>query len=235
MLPGSIVTSASLSWSVRLSLWRSAAFLGAALGLARVAFMFIAPVLHSHQSKSTFDRLPNTPHRFCWTSARVRASSLGSEDAPPDISHRSFPVLWGGNAGEGDGLTTTTAALSAFHHSRIANSIPDMTMAAANGTLTPPSLPPAPTSPSAAKRKLAGHHAIVSNGASASAQGQRANGNAYSLQAVLGDILVVLKRYGISACYACPWKESAYAGLHKCPTCIIAHCPGLQRHQAVLC
>jgi hypothetical protein len=78
-------------------------------------------------------------------------------------------------------------------------------MAAANGTLTPPSLPPAPTSPSAAKRKLSEAQAIVSNGASEPAQGQSANGNTHSLQAVLGDILAVLKRYDISresACYA---------------------------------
>jgi hypothetical protein len=72
---------------------------------------------------------------------------------------------------------------------------PSFTMAAANGTLTPPSLPPAPVSPSVAKRKLAGNHAIVANGASASAQGTAANATSYSLQATLGDILAVLKRY----------------------------------------
>ena len=71
-------------------------------------------------------------------------------------------------------------------------------MAAANGTLTPPSLPPAPTSPSAAKRKLPGAYAIVPNGASGSAPGQSANENTHSLQAVLADILAVLKRYDIS-------------------------------------
>jgi hypothetical protein len=71
-------------------------------------------------------------------------------------------------------------------------------MAAANGTLTPPSLPLAPTSPSAAKRKLPETHAIVPNGASGPAQGQSANGNTHFLQAVLQDILAVLKRYDTS-------------------------------------
>ena len=68
---------------------------------------------------------------------------------------------------------------------------------AANGTLTPPSLPPAPApvSPSLAKRKHAATNSIVVNGASASAQGQPASSSTYSLQTVLGDMLAVLKRY----------------------------------------
>jgi len=68
-------------------------------------------------------------------------------------------------------------------------------MTTANGTLTPPSLPPAPTSPSVAKRKLAGSHGIVPNGASVAAQSETAERNTYSLQAVLGDMLEILKRY----------------------------------------
>ncbi|KAF1839556.1 hypothetical protein BDW02DRAFT_626008 [Decorospora gaudefroyi] len=69
------------------------------------------------------------------------------------------------------------------------------------GTLTPPSLPPAPTSPlpspspSLAKRKLSETHATVPNGASASAPGQAANASVYALQPVLRDMLAVLKSY----------------------------------------
>jgi hypothetical protein len=66
---------------------------------------------------------------------------------------------------------------------------------AVNGNLTPPSLPPAPTSPSFAKRKHVATNSIVSNGASVSAQGQSATKSTYSLQAVLEDIMSVLKRY----------------------------------------
>ena len=65
----------------------------------------------------------------------------------------------------------------------------------ANGTLTPPTLPPAPTSPSLAKRKHVATNSMVSNGASVSVQGQSARGSAYSLQMVLEDILSLLKRY----------------------------------------
>lgn len=65
-------------------------------------------------------------------------------------------------------------------------------MAAANGTLTPPTLPPAPQSPSAAKRKLASPQANAPNGAPTSAQGDGTR----SLQAALQDMLEVLKRYG---------------------------------------
>ncbi|KAH7394008.1 hypothetical protein DE146DRAFT_722361 [Phaeosphaeria sp. MPI-PUGE-AT-0046c] len=68
---------------------------------------------------------------------------------------------------------------------------------AANGTLTPPTLPPAPQSPSLAKRKHAATKSIVANGASVSAQGQSAKGSTYSLQTVLHDILSVLKRYAL--------------------------------------
>lgn len=58
---------------------------------------------------------------------------------------------------------------------------------AANGTLSPPALPPAPASPSIAKRKLSATHALARNGATGS--------TAYPLQMVLEDILAVLKRY----------------------------------------
>ncbi|KAF1946507.1 hypothetical protein EJ02DRAFT_450595 [Clathrospora elynae] len=68
-------------------------------------------------------------------------------------------------------------------------------MAAPNATLTPPSPAPAPFSPSVAKRKLTDTHAIVPNGASVPAQEQSVDGNAHSLQAVLEDILSVLRRY----------------------------------------
>ncbi|KAI4691731.1 hypothetical protein J4E81_007258 [Alternaria sp. BMP 2799] len=68
-------------------------------------------------------------------------------------------------------------------------------MAAANGTLSPPSLPQAPNSPAAAKRKLAERPAIAVNGASTPAPGESASASARSLQAVLGDILAVLKSY----------------------------------------
>ncbi|KAJ4365834.1 hypothetical protein N0V83_008455 [Neocucurbitaria cava] len=66
---------------------------------------------------------------------------------------------------------------------------------ATNGTLTPPSLPPATTSPSIAKRKHIGPHTITLNGASVSAQGKAANGTTYTSQMVLKDILAVLKSY----------------------------------------
>jgi hypothetical protein len=65
---------------------------------------------------------------------------------------------------------------------------------AANGTLTPPALPPAPTSPSIAKRKHAATNSIVANGASGPAQGQPGDKSTYSLQTVLQDILSVLNR-----------------------------------------
>ncbi|KAH7085405.1 hypothetical protein BKA63DRAFT_431581 [Paraphoma chrysanthemicola] len=66
---------------------------------------------------------------------------------------------------------------------------------AANGTLTPPSLPPAPTSPSIAKRKHVATHSIASNGASLPAQGQPTSRGTYTLQMALEDILAVLKSY----------------------------------------
>ncbi|KAI8939333.1 hypothetical protein NX059_003124 [Plenodomus lindquistii] len=67
--------------------------------------------------------------------------------------------------------------------------------AAANGTLAAPSPPPAPASPSTTKRKLAGSHAIVANGASDPAQQKPAKGTTLSLQAVLEDIVAVVKSY----------------------------------------
>ncbi|KAH8727169.1 hypothetical protein GQ44DRAFT_678208 [Phaeosphaeriaceae sp. PMI808] len=66
---------------------------------------------------------------------------------------------------------------------------------AANGTLTPPSLPPAPTSPSFAKRKHGATKSVVSTGALVSAQGQPGSESSYSLQMVLEDIFSVLKSY----------------------------------------
>ncbi|KAH7401445.1 hypothetical protein BKA66DRAFT_450447 [Pyrenochaeta sp. MPI-SDFR-AT-0127] len=66
---------------------------------------------------------------------------------------------------------------------------------ATNGTLTPPSLPPAPVSPAIAKRKHTAAHAIALNGASGPAQGKPANGTTYPLQMVLEDMLAVLKSY----------------------------------------
>ncbi|KAH3905358.1 hypothetical protein HBH56_219980 [Parastagonospora nodorum] len=66
---------------------------------------------------------------------------------------------------------------------------------AANGTLTPPSLPPAPASPSAAKRKHVATNSIVPNSALVSAQGQTTAKSMYTLQMVLDDMLSVLKSY----------------------------------------
>ncbi|PSN62450.1 hypothetical protein BS50DRAFT_624315 [Corynespora cassiicola Philippines] len=68
-------------------------------------------------------------------------------------------------------------------------------MAAANGTLTPPSLPPAPASPSLAKRKRSETDAIVSNGASTAAATKTADDASHSLQSVLEAVLSVLKSY----------------------------------------
>ena len=68
-------------------------------------------------------------------------------------------------------------------------------MAAANGTLTPPSLPTAPESPSVAKRKHADTAVVLSNGASAAAQKEASNGTMHSLQGVLENVLSVLKSY----------------------------------------
>ncbi|EUC39265.1 hypothetical protein COCCADRAFT_31645 [Bipolaris zeicola 26-R-13] len=68
-------------------------------------------------------------------------------------------------------------------------------MAAANGTLTPPTLPPAPTSPSAAKRKLASPRPKPSNVAPAPVQADSPADGTRSLQAALHDILEVLKSY----------------------------------------
>jgi hypothetical protein len=70
---------------------------------------------------------------------------------------------------------------------------------AANGTLTPPSLPPAPASPSAAKRKHVATNSIVPNSALVSAQGQTTAKSMYTLQMVLDDMLSVLKRYVTTA------------------------------------
>ncbi len=66
---------------------------------------------------------------------------------------------------------------------------------ATNGTLSPPALPPAPASPSIAKRKLSATHALARNGASAPAHPPNPSSTAYPLQMVLEDILAVLKRY----------------------------------------
>ncbi|KAJ4412804.1 hypothetical protein N0V91_000566 [Didymella pomorum] len=68
-------------------------------------------------------------------------------------------------------------------------------MAAANGTLTPPSLPTAPESPSIAKRKHADTAVVLSNGASAAALKATLNGTTHTLKAVLEDVLSILKCY----------------------------------------
>ena len=65
----------------------------------------------------------------------------------------------------------------------------------ANGALTPPSLPPAPTSPSLAKRKRTETDAATLNGASSAAPAKLADRVPPPLQAALEDILSVLKRY----------------------------------------
>ncbi|KAF1920479.1 hypothetical protein BDU57DRAFT_591597 [Ampelomyces quisqualis] len=67
----------------------------------------------------------------------------------------------------------------------------------ANGTLAPPTLLPAPKSPSPAKRKHVATNSVAPNGASVSVQGQSARGSAYSLQMVLADMLSLLKSYDI--------------------------------------
>ena len=68
-------------------------------------------------------------------------------------------------------------------------------MAAANGALTPPSLPTAPESPAFAKRKHADTAVVLSNGASPAAQKEAPNGTTHALQAVLEDVLFILKGY----------------------------------------
>lgn len=68
-------------------------------------------------------------------------------------------------------------------------------MAAANGTLAPPSLPAAPDSPSVAKRKHADTAVILSNGASAAAPKGVSKGTTHALQAVLEDVLSILEGY----------------------------------------
>ncbi|KAF2466502.1 uncharacterized protein BDR25DRAFT_268441 [Lindgomyces ingoldianus] len=69
-------------------------------------------------------------------------------------------------------------------------------MATTNGTLTPPSFPPAPSSPSLAKRKRSeAEPAILTNGTSVPSTSGLANGATLSLQANLDDILAVLKSY----------------------------------------
>ncbi|ORY12681.1 hypothetical protein BCR34DRAFT_563209 [Clohesyomyces aquaticus] len=69
-------------------------------------------------------------------------------------------------------------------------------MATTNGTLTPPSLPPAPSSPSPAKRKRSDtESSILYNGTSAAASSRLASATRRPLQAVLDDILTVLQSY----------------------------------------
>jgi hypothetical protein len=77
-------------------------------------------------------------------------------------------------------------------------SSPLTTMAAitTNGVLTPPVFPPASTSPSLAKRKRSDTPpSIASHGAPASAPGAVDSRASRSRQALLDDILSVLKRY----------------------------------------
>lgn len=83
-------------------------------------------------------------------------------------------------------------------------------MAAANGTLTPPTLPPAPTSPSAAKRKLASPRPKPSNVAPAPVQADGPADGTRSLQAALHDILEVLKRYACCKLAPCPAGNAAF-------------------------
>ncbi|KAF2444370.1 hypothetical protein P171DRAFT_414358 [Karstenula rhodostoma CBS 690.94] len=64
-----------------------------------------------------------------------------------------------------------------------------------NRALTPPSLPPAPTSPSLAKRKRTEPDAVIANGASPAAPAKLANGAPPSLQTALEDVLSILKSY----------------------------------------
>lgn len=68
-------------------------------------------------------------------------------------------------------------------------------MAAANGILATPSLPPTPTSPSIAKRKHADTAVVLSNGTSAAVQKEVSSGSTHTLQAVLQDIVSILKSY----------------------------------------
>ncbi|KAJ4324958.1 hypothetical protein N0V94_001012 [Neodidymelliopsis sp. IMI 364377] len=68
-------------------------------------------------------------------------------------------------------------------------------MAAANGALTPPSLPHAPTSPSIAKRKHADTAVVLSNGTSMAAPKEATDATTNSLQAVLEDVVSILKSY----------------------------------------
>ncbi|KAF1362607.1 hypothetical protein EJ07DRAFT_175047 [Lizonia empirigonia] len=68
-------------------------------------------------------------------------------------------------------------------------------MAAANGTPTPPPQSTAPTSPSVAKRKHADTAVVLSNGASTAAHDAPSNGTTRTLQAVLEDVVSVLKGY----------------------------------------
>jgi hypothetical protein len=72
-----------------------------------------------------------------------------------------------------------------------------------NGTLTPPSPPPAPASPSLAKRKRTEVGTDLANGASPVAPAKPANGTAPSLQPTLEDIIEVLKRYEILSTSLC--------------------------------
>lgn len=65
-------------------------------------------------------------------------------------------------------------------------------MAAANGILSPPALPPAPESPSIAKRKQADTSVVLSNGAS---QKQSPAQTVHAPQTVLEDVLFILKGY----------------------------------------
>jgi hypothetical protein len=61
-----------------------------------------------HRSKSTCDN-PHQRTRPSTRYLRVSASSVGSIHAPLEFSGPLFPISRGGNAGEGDELTTTSA------------------------------------------------------------------------------------------------------------------------------
>jgi hypothetical protein len=152
------------------------------------------------------------------TTLRVLFDSLQSQGDSPEVAAQTHLFSLEGNVGEGDRLATTSAALSAFDDIARASRNTTFTITmATNGTLTPLSLPPAPASPSAAKRKYAATKSIVSNGASVSAQGQTAVKSTYTLQMVLEDILSILQRYVTIRRKSC---TLAIIGLHAtCARC----------------
>ena len=94
-----------------------------------------------------------------------------------------------------------SGALSALHVSTASlphrEPAPAITMSTPNGTLTPPPLPAAPSSPSLSptKRKRTDTDASLPNGAPKKAPAQLVNGASRPLQPLLDDLLSLLKRY----------------------------------------